>query len=599
LQNLVVCPALTKRGKSTGKFGVIAGGRRLRALRALAADGTIGKDEEILCRIVTRDRATIASVAENSGREPMSNADTIVSFAAMVRNGKSVEDLAVAFGVSAVTVQRRLRLANVSPKLFDLFREGGIDLEQLMGLAFTEDHARQEAIWDAAPGWQCTGPHLRRMALGQAVNAATDKLARYVGLDAYIEAGGQVLRDLFSDDDQGYCADPQLLASLAGDKIAAERDQLLAGGVAWVDIVDDYDHRARQNYVPAPTSQREPTKAEKGALKEAQRKLAAAAKAMAEFEDANSEVSEDDVDQAAYDSLEEAVNTAEAEIEELQGNLRVVAEDVQALCGVVLAVESNGQLRAYRNLVRKEDAKKATNAANRSTSTTAEGGQGRAGAEGSDGADASEAASGLSDALTRRLSAQKTVALQVEVARHPHVALAVLAESLMSDLCIGPHSHGVSNITARSRKSDLTLADASIESSKAWGELGVLIASVEAQLPEDDDNGLLPWLLAQPLDTLVHLLALCTALTVSAGGLRRESADPIIQAVDLDMTKYWTASGEAYFKSVSKALIAQAIAEVDPETAKTVDKLKKGEAVAVAEAKMKDTGWLPSPLRRD
>ena len=56
--------------------------------------------------------------------------------------------------------------------------------------------------------------------IGAAVNAGSDRMALFVGLDAYIAAGGQITRDLFADDDQGYCNDPALLAKLAGEKCA-------------------------------------------------------------------------------------------------------------------------------------------------------------------------------------------------------------------------------------------------------------------------------------------------------------------------------------------------------------------------------------------
>ena len=68
LQNLVVHPDETKRGKSTGDYGVAAGGRRLRALGLLAKAGDIPLDKDILCRLITRDAAIAASMAENSGR---------------------------------------------------------------------------------------------------------------------------------------------------------------------------------------------------------------------------------------------------------------------------------------------------------------------------------------------------------------------------------------------------------------------------------------------------------------------------------------------------------------------------------------------------
>ena len=71
LQNLVVIEHVTQAKKRTDKFEVVAGGRRLRALRKLADCGKIARDEEILCKVTTRDKALASSAAENSGREPM------------------------------------------------------------------------------------------------------------------------------------------------------------------------------------------------------------------------------------------------------------------------------------------------------------------------------------------------------------------------------------------------------------------------------------------------------------------------------------------------------------------------------------------------
>lgn len=587
LQNLVVCPQLTKRGKPTGKFGVIAGGRRLRALRALAEEGKIASDKEILCLIKPREQATLTSAAENSGREAMTGPDTIIAFAKMVREGKGVEELSLAFGISEITVRRRLKLANVSPKLFELYAQEQISLDQLMGLAVIDDHERQEAVWDGASEYQRNGTQLKRAALGQAVSAASDRLARFVGVEAYTAAGGQMVGDLFTDNDQGYFTDPELLARLAGEKLAIEREQLLQAGAPWVDVIDEYDYTERQKYVEAPTSKREATKREKKAIDAARTKLAVAEQAMQAYQDEDTEG--DEGDEERYDTLDMAVNDAQGDVDELLNQLKSVSADVQALCGVVLTVEPSGQLRAHRNLIRKQDSKKAASVARQSDT-------------GSDGASApaeEETGTGLSEALLGRLAAQRSIALQVEVARNHHVALAVLAATLLPELGIGGDSYHYSSVTARNRDADFTLADPSVKSGKAWAEMAALIGAAESEVPQDGD-GALPWLIAQPMEVLVRILALCAAKSIyaGAGSLRKARVDLVADAVGLDMTNYWTASGDTYFKSVPKALIGEAIAEVDQDKAKTVDKLKKGEAVALAEEALKDAKWLPVALRR-
>ena len=150
LINLVVVEHLTKKGKATDKFEVVAGGRRRRALMRLAELGKIASDAPVLCKLTTMDKALAASVAKNSAREPMSKPDTIQAFAALAANGESAEDISVSFGITPMTVMRRLKLANVSPKLFDLYRAEEISTEQMMALAIVDDHEVQERVWGGA-----------------------------------------------------------------------------------------------------------------------------------------------------------------------------------------------------------------------------------------------------------------------------------------------------------------------------------------------------------------------------------------------------------------------------------------------------------------
>ena len=141
LQNLQVQKA------SNGKFEVVAGERRRRALNLRAKRKEIKKDEPIPCHVLTNEHAREVSLSENEMREAMHPADQFEAFKALIDTGHGPEEVAARFGVTAKTVQQRMKLEDVSPKLFELYRDGGIKLDQLMALTVSDDHAAQEAAW--------------------------------------------------------------------------------------------------------------------------------------------------------------------------------------------------------------------------------------------------------------------------------------------------------------------------------------------------------------------------------------------------------------------------------------------------------------------
>ena len=98
-------------------FDVVAGRRRLAALKLLAKRRKLPKDFEVPCLLVADGAGRTVSLTENVQREAMHPADQFEAFAALVAEGKPVEDIAADFGVTPLVVQRRLKLANVSPRL--------------------------------------------------------------------------------------------------------------------------------------------------------------------------------------------------------------------------------------------------------------------------------------------------------------------------------------------------------------------------------------------------------------------------------------------------------------------------------------------------
>ena len=587
LQNLIVIPHQTKQKKATGKFEVVAGSRRLRAFRRLAELGKVSKDEEILCKLTTKEQAVATSAAENSGREAMSVADTVTAFRTMVDSGAGVEEIAVAFGITPMTVRRRLKLANVSPKLFGMFRQDEVSLDQLMALAISDDHEAQERVWDSMHSYERHATNLRRQLLGQQVDAARDPVVKFVGLAAYEAAGGAILHDLFEEgEDAGYIGDAELLYRLAKDSLDVHAQRLGKEGWAWVEARTSFDYSERQAFAEAPMGIRAPTDKERV-------KLDALATEQAEAEAALEALygsDEDDVDQEVADALETRADKASREADKLHAKMRQYAPEVLAIAGAVVGIDHGGKVVIYRGLVKPEDRKEAKRVTSK---TQSEGGS----VDTVDGVSTPV----LSEALHRKLTAHRTKALQVLVSENAHVALASVVHVLIQQSVIEHAYRTDSALSIRSRSCEGALrqfADDMAES-KAGVQLQSTLDGWRERIPGDADQ-LLGWLIGQDDGTLMELLALCAALSIDAvtTSSTKHPADALAGAVGLDMAEWWSPTGSSYFAQVSKAQISEAVREaVSEEAAAPLAKLKKGEAVAKAETLMAATRWLPEALR--
>jgi ParB family chromosome partitioning protein len=233
---------LNVREGDKGRFEVVAGGRRLRALKKLVKDGLMAKDAEIPCRVLAEgEDASEISLVENTLREPMHPDDQFVAFRQLVEAGKSVEDVAARFGVTPAVVERRLKLARVSPKLRVAFRKGELTLEQMMAFAVSDDHEQQEDVARNLTHWNST-PRDIRAALTQEAVALTEPLARFVTAETYLAAGGVIQRDMFDENNEGYMADRALALSLANYRLEAALADIKAEGWKWAkaEIERDY-----------------------------------------------------------------------------------------------------------------------------------------------------------------------------------------------------------------------------------------------------------------------------------------------------------------------------------------------------------------------
>ncbi len=231
LQKLLV------RDNGDGKYRVVDGKRRRAAIRLLADSGDWPKGKLVPIEVLSDEHNdTEVSLAANLGPVGMHPADTYEAFRHLVEDqGATPESISSRFGYAMNTVRGFLKLANVSPRLMKAFRKDDITLEQIKALAITDDHKRQEAAFYNSPDYLRQPRDLRRLIM-QGRIGADDKIVRFVGIEAYEAAGGQITRDLFGRDGEVYIEDSGLLHQLAAANLEAEAAKLRKLGWKWVEI---------------------------------------------------------------------------------------------------------------------------------------------------------------------------------------------------------------------------------------------------------------------------------------------------------------------------------------------------------------------------
>lgn len=590
LQNLTVTVA-----SEGGHYEVVAGKRRLAALKLLAKRRKIDKAQDVPCLLVPDASARTVSLTENVQREAMHPGEQFEAFAALVAEGRPIEDIAADFGVTPLVVQRRLRLANVSPRLLVDYRADAVTLDQLMALAITDDHAAQETAFYDAPQWQRSPQALREQLTEREIDATRDALARFVGMEAYEAAGGGVRRDLFSDDARGvFLTDAALLGTLASDKLGVTAEAVRAEGWAWVEAVPRTTPAELHGFQRARRDRRTPSKSEAKRIA----KLQARQKAI--DDQLNADNAEDMTDEATA-ALYAENDQLGADIEAIEESLLVFAPETLAIAGVVVTVDHAGSVVVHRGLLREADAK-ALRAQERQGV-----GEDASGVGGESDADSNQAAAAalprISEKLARRLSAHRTAALQIVLARQPHVALAALVHALVLQVMVEKEGLGMRTPAqpihiAASAQDDLDKQASDLAQSPAALQLRDLRAGWIARLPTDAGE-LFAALLTTPQENLLSLLAACVAMTVGAVTPREDAvpAAALAQAVGLDMHDWWTPTAEGYFAHVSKFKALEAVRVFAPEHAVRLLKLKKNDLASEAERLAVGSGWLPEMLR--
>lgn len=590
LQNLIVTEQVVGRGKrQETKFGVVAGERRRRALVLLQERKQLPASHEVLCELVSAERAMEISLAENSGREAMHPADEFEAFHALIQQGRGVEDVAARFGVSPLVVQRRLKLAALSPKLLALYREDGINLDQLMALCLSTDHAAQERAWFEAQPWDRAPASLRKRLTEGEVLAHQSALARFVGIEAYEAAGGVLRRDLFDSEHECWICDLDLLRRLAGEKLDGEALPVRGEGWAWVEARIELDSAGLREFARCEPGLRAPTADEKRMLAELDQRLA-------ELEAEQRALDDNDTWTPADG---ERIDLEEQDIEARRKAIQIArqvwrAEDKEH-AGVIVTVGRDGALEVIRGLIRPGDRRAAKSVAR------SEPAHKQAGADAGESVAVSrpaEDSAPYSETLLRRLAAHRTAALQAVLAQGTGTALVALTHALALQVFerYGLDARSALQVNARPPRHELLRAADDLPAGRAWTELESRRAGWLEKLPQTEGEWL-AWLATRPQEELLDLLGLCAASLALVPTGPTRAADGLERLAGLDMRQWWEPTPESFLNHVSKAQIAEAMKQGGAGSdAAAGAAMKKGELATFAAGKLAGKGWLPAPL---
>ncbi len=623
LQSLSVRPIVDDAGVESGLFEVPAGGRRFRALERLVKQKRMAKDAPVPCIVRTDGIAEEDSLAENVQRLNLHPLDQFHAFKTLADKGLSEDDIAARFFVPVNVVRQRLKLALVAPAILDAYEAGIIALEIVMAFTVNPDTERQTAVFHQLTTSRDLGTYRIKRLLTESTVAASDKRALYVTLDAYIDAGGTVLRDLFTDDNGGWLSDPALLDRLTIDKLETVAANIRTQGWKWVEVAVDFAY--------ALTFQMDELVPEIPMLSEED---------SARLKDLVDEYngiqnSQQDTGEELPDAVADRVVELECLIQALENPAPVYKPEDMAIAGVFVSLTREGELRIEQGYVRPEDRRPEPNAtADGKDADDADDAHDEMDDDDVDTVDGHPGHQGqgiqaqtpeptepedttikpLPDSLHRELTAFRTLALRDALARNPAVALTALLQKLSRDafytnglldaLEVRVNSTSLAFIGGADLK-ECPAHTAIAARTAAWRE--VMPSDVSdlwaflVHLSDDSRSQLLAYLIAPGVNALYEQPGRpgCNGPSAASLANRLEDADRIAAAVGLDLVAGgWAPTVDNYLGRVPKPRILLAVAEgCGADAAARIDHLKKPDMAAEAESLLKGSGWLAEPLR--
>ena len=225
-----------------GNAEIVAGGRRLRALKFLAekhSDLASIRPELANPLVMLAPDATTARAwasLENVARRDLQPAEEIRAYGKMAEAGSVPSIIARAFAVTEKHVYRRLALANLPAPILDALAANEISLSMAAAFTISNDEAHALEVLDQCRGKSWSDYQLKNALRPESVKGS-DRRAAFVGVEAYKDAGGTIGGDLFAE--ETYLDDAALLDRLFSEKLDSAVAFFAAQGWKWAEARAD------------------------------------------------------------------------------------------------------------------------------------------------------------------------------------------------------------------------------------------------------------------------------------------------------------------------------------------------------------------------
>lgn len=572
---------VTVRERSDGGYDVIAGNRRLSALTLLAEQGSLDKDSPVEAHIfkINDEEAREISLAENVVRRQIHPADEFEAFNHLAEEGRGVSEIAAAFGVTEKHVQKRMKLAKVSPVIIQAFRRNELGVEQVQAFAVIDSIGDQEKLFkrfDKFHDYQTTPSSIRR-ALTEKQVRASDHRMKFIGIEAYKDAGGTVRSDLFVDSAEGiFVENPKLLDELFKKKIKTLEADLKLQGWANVKVIPKYSYgfdSGLDRVDPSRKALSAEDKLERDRLEKILTELR---------KDYNSTD-----DETQEEILSEKIEQTDSQIEAIENKYLIYPQHVKEKGTCFIILDDNGSgvsvrmgyvSRAAKKALEKKPDAKTKQSAKKS-------------------ANDDDNSPSLSSALVTDLSKHKSAAIAASLAANPKTALAYFVYELGATVFYDEIlDDELLNI-------DLKETEYGLDPSPA-GEIALMDQHkiLKNALPKKFEE-FYDWCMKQTEEILLRYFGYIVGMSVSTIFMRADDdtteQDRLAVTLGVDMTKWFVPTAENYYGRVSKGLVLSALKEVLGKPAEAWANLDKAKLTEAAEREIKASGkkWLPKLLR--